>query len=103
MGRVRVPKRKGSKWPMTPTPAAQNGLFLWKSCSCISYYLALIPTCIMQPYMVPPIIEGIVSIKKSLPYNFPKMRGGEAVWNFSENSSDLVAPTFPNNQNIYTK
>ena len=31
-----------------------------------------------------------------LQYNFPKVRGGsKAVWNFSENSSDLVAEAFP--------
>ena len=34
-----------------------------------------------------------------LQYNFPKMRGGgggaKAVWNFFENSSDLVPPPFP--------
>ena len=31
--------------------------------------------------------------KKKLQYNFPKMRegGSKAVWNFPENSSDLVA------------
>ena len=29
-------------------------------------------------------------------YYFPKMRGGsKAVWNFSKNSSNLVAPPFP--------
>ena len=34
---------------------------------------------------------------KKLQYDFPKMRGGgsKAVKNFSENSSDLVAPPFP--------
>ena len=35
-------------------------------------------------------------IRKQLQNNFPKMRGGsKAVSNFSENSSDLLAPTFP--------
>ena len=29
-----------------PPPAPQNGPYLWKSCACISYYLALIPPCI---------------------------------------------------------
>ena len=29
-----------------PSPTPQNGPFLWKSCACISYYLALIPICI---------------------------------------------------------
>ena len=35
----------------------------------------------------------------SFQYNFPKMRGvggSKAVWNFHENSSDLVAGPFPN-------
>ena len=33
---------------------------------------------------------------KKLQYNLPKMRrGSKAVWNFSENSSDLVAGPFP--------
>ena len=31
-------------WPPPPTP--QNGPHLWKSCACISYYLALVPPCI---------------------------------------------------------
>ena len=48
--RVTVPKqmnfRKSSKRPLIPTPAPQNGPFLRKSCGCISYYLALIPSCI---------------------------------------------------------
>jgi len=47
-----------------------------------SYLLAY-----MQPYLM-----------KNLQYNFPKMRGGggsNAIWNFSKNSSDLVAPPFP--------
>ena len=88
MGRVRVPKlmnfRKGSK---RPPPAPQNGPYLWKSCACISYYLALVPPC----------IYSTISIIKKLQHNFPKMRGGgsKAVWNFSENSSDLVEPSFP--------
>ena len=34
--------------------------------------------------------------KKNLQHNFPKIRGGwKVVWNFSENSSDLVAEAFP--------
>ena len=51
------------------------------------YYLAIIP----------PRIYATISIIKNLQYNFPKMRGGgsKAVWNFSENSSDLVAGSFP--------
>ena len=56
-------------------PAPQNGPFLWKSCACISYYLALIPT-YMQPYVVPSIFEGFVSNLKKLQHNFPKMMGG---------------------------
>ena len=34
---------------------------------------------------------------KKLQYNFPKMRGGgsKAGWNFSKNSSNLVAGPFP--------
>ena len=45
----------------------------------------------------PPIFEGFVSHYKKLHYDFPKMsRGGlNAVWNFSENSSDLVALPVP--------
>ena len=46
-GWVRVPKRmnfrKSSKRQLTPTPTPQNGPHLWKSCACISYYLAIIP------------------------------------------------------------
>ena len=43
---------------------------------------------------------------KKLLHGFPKMRGGggasKAVWNFSENSSDLLQPSFPKcwNQNL---
>ena len=40
------------------------------------------------------LYNGLFSdvFRKKLQYNFPKMRGGsKAVWNFSENSSDLVA------------
>ena len=35
--------------------------------------------------------------QKELQYNFSKMGGGQskAVWNFPENSSDLVPPSFP--------
>ena len=44
-------------------------------------------------------LQGLFSdiVRKKLQYSFPKMREGEskAVWNFSENSSDLVAPPFP--------
>ena len=42
------------------------------SCASISYYLALIPTCIM----VPATFEGFVAIIKNPQYDFPKMRGG---------------------------
>ena len=36
--------------------------------------------------------------KKKLQHHFPKIRRGglKAVWSFSENSFDLVAPSFPN-------
>ena len=34
--------QKGSK-QLTPTPRPSEGYYLWKSCACISYYLALIP------------------------------------------------------------
>ena len=51
-----------------PPPAAQNGPYLWKSCAVHalptiwpSYLLAY-----MQPYMVPPICEGFVSIIKEI-------------------------------------
>ena len=37
-----------------------------------------------------------VRVAKNLQHNFPKMReGSKAVWNFSENSSDLVAWPVP--------
>ena len=46
-----------------------------------------------------PYINATISIIKKLQYDFPKMRGGgggsKAVWIFSENSSDLVPPSFP--------
>ena len=36
---------------------------------------------------------------KHFQYKFPKMRGGaKAVWNFSENSSVLVAGPFPKDE-----
>ena len=57
---------------------------IFGSCAWISYYLALIPPCIYET----------ISIVKDLQCNFPKMgrRGGsKAVWNFSKNSSYLVA------------
>ena len=93
MGTVALPNRmnfrKGSKRQLTPNPTPQNGPYLWKSCACISYYLAIIPPC----------IYATISIIKKLQFNFPKMggRGGrsKAVWNFSENLSDLVAGPFP--------
>ena len=70
-------------WPPPPTP--QNGPYLWKSCACMSYYLAIIPPC----------IYATISIIKYLQHDFPKMRGGsKAVWVFSKNSSDLVAGSF---------
>ena len=49
-----------------------------------SYYLALVPPC----------IYSITSIMKKL---------SRAVWNFSEKSSDLVAPSFPYNSTIKKK
>ena len=49
-GRVTLPNqmnfRKSSKRQLTPPPTPQNGPYLWKSCACISYYLALVPPCI---------------------------------------------------------
>ena len=74
--------RKGSKRQLTPTPNPQNGPYLWKSCACISHYLAIIPPC----------IYATISIIKNLQHNFPKMRrgGSKVVWNCSKNSSDLV-------------
>ena len=60
----RVWKVPNSSWP--PTPTSQNNPHLWKSCECISYYLALIPLC----------IYATISIIKNLQHNFPKMRGG---------------------------
>ena len=68
------------RWP--PPTAPQTGSYLWKSCACISYYLALVPLC----------INSTISIMTNLQHNFPKMR---AVWNFSENSSDFAQPSFP--------
>ena len=55
--------------------------------ACISYYLALIPPC----------IYATVSIIKNCNIIFQKWGGGgaKAVWNFSKNSSNLVARPFP--------
>ena len=67
----------------------QNQTHFEKGTSESLYYLALIPPC---------IYAATISIIKKLQYNFPKMKGGggsKAIWNFSENSSDLVAPPFP--------
>ena len=65
---------------------------LKKACTCISYYLVLIPPCI---YVT-------ISIIKKMQHNFPKMRGGsKAVWNFSKNSSDLVAWPFPKSYPLF--
>ena len=50
---------------------------LKKACACISYYLALIP----------PGIYATISIIKKI------------AWNFSTNSSNLVAGPFPNDNN----
>ena len=61
-----------------------NGPYLWKSCACIPYYLAIILPC----------IYATTSIIKKLEHNFPKMRGVESRWYFSENSSDLAQPPF---------
>ena len=39
----------------------------------------------------------VMNLGKKLQYNFPKMRGGlKAVWNFSDNSSDLEPFFVPN-------
>ena len=68
-----------------PTP--QNGLYLWKSCACISYYLAIIP---LRMY-------ATISVIKNFHHNYPKIRRrSKAVSSFfSENSSDLVTGPFP--------
>ena len=58
-------------WPPRPTP--QNDPHLWKSCACISCYLALIPLC----------IHATISIH-------PK-----AIWNFSKKITRLGSPTRP--------
>ena len=46
-GRVALQNRmifwKGSRWQLTPTPTPQNSPYLWKSCACISYYMATMP------------------------------------------------------------
>ena len=75
-------KVPNGRWP--PYPAPQNGPYHWKSCSCISYYLALVPPC----------IYSAISIIRNLQHNVPKMRregggGSKAVWNLSENSPEL--------------
>ena len=57
-------KVPNGSWPPPLTP--QNGPYLWKSCACISYYLAIIPPC----------IYATISIINKLQYNFLKMRGG---------------------------
>ena len=47
----------------------QNGPYLWKSCACILYYLALIPTCIYAT------INGIWYMEYILPvYLFRKFK-----------------------------
>ena len=40
--------------------------------------------------------EGFVASLKNSQYNFPKMRGSKAVWNFSENSYILEGKGVPN-------
>ena len=78
----KVPKFQS--WPPHPTP--QYGPYLWKSCACILYYLAIIP----------PRIHATISIIKDCNIIFLKMRGGRRLFeNFSNNSSDLVQPPFP--------
>ena len=78
----------GSKRQLTPTP--QNGPHLWKSCVCISYYLALVPPCIYLKIL----------IVKKCNIIFWKWGGSKAVSNFSENSSDLAQSFFPYQQRI---
>ena len=58
---------KGSKRPLTPTSTPQNCPYLWESCACIAYYLAIIP---------PRIYALCDHIIKKLQNNFPKMMGG---------------------------
>ena len=55
----------------------------------------------IQPYIVPPIFEGFVSIIKNLQHKFPKMRAGsKAILNFSKNLSVLVPWPAPKTQLI---
>ena len=69
-------------------PWSTGALSLEIMCSAgISYYLVIIP----------PHIYATISVIKKLQYKFGEMSvgGSKAVWNFSENSSDLVAGPFP--------
>ena len=52
---------------------------------------------IWPSYLLAYMHYATISIIKKLQHNFPKMRGrgSKAIWNFSENSSDLVAGQFP--------
>ena len=70
-----------------PHPAPQNGPYLWKSCACILYYLAIIP----------PRIYATIFIIKICNKIFRKWGGGDRrpFGIFSENSSDLVAGPLP--------
>ena len=79
---------KGSKRPLTPTSTPQNGPYLWESCACIAYYLAIIP---------PRIYALCDHIIKKLQNNFPKMMGGgtKAVWNSSDLVARLLQQIFP--------
>ena len=52
----------------------------------VSFYLALVPPCIYATISI---------IKKSE----NEGAGSKAVWNFSENSSNMVTPSFPDDDN----
>ena len=67
-------------WP--PPPAPQNGPYE----NHVSFYLALVPPCIYATISI---------IKKSE----NEGAGSKAVWNFSENSSNMVTPSFPDDDN----
>ena len=49
---------KGSKRLLTTTPRPSGGPYLWKSCACISYYLALIPPCIYATISITKNLRG---------------------------------------------
>ena len=78
--------QKGSKWPLTLNPHTSE----WS----LSLEILCMHSMLSEPYTSLHMCSHIHY--KKLQYNFPKIREGvEAVWNFSENSSDLLAWPVP--------